>query len=173
MAQRHSPKESRVELNPKSLLEMNSRPSFPGRAEAGDTSSFLRQNQEESSSEEGRPGFWTRLRSSGEKLTGGGIRAFGKRLIQQFLRRLMWMVIRRPRLMALLHRFLRSFPRLTGPLHRLAEIVDPLAGRPYLPSGKLSKYVDLMTMTLPESSRIIYLKLRAIASDTDSWNRFE
>jgi hypothetical protein len=152
---------------------MNSRQPLPGRIETGNTSPSVRQNQAESPSEQGATGFWTRLRSAGEKLTGGGIRAFGKRLILQFLRRLMGVVMRRPRLMALAHRFLRSFPRLTGRLDRLAEIVDPLAGRPYVPSGRLSKHVDLITMTLPESSRIIYLRLRAVASDTGSWNRFE
>jgi hypothetical protein len=152
---------------------MNSRQPLPGRIETGNTSPSVRQNQAESPSEEGVPGLWTRLRNAGEKLTGGGIRALCKRLILQFLRRLMGMVMRRPRLMELTHRFLRSFPRLTGGLNRLAEIVDPLCGRPYLPSGRLSNYVDLITMTLPESSRIIYLRLRAIASDTGSWNRFE
>ncbi len=141
--------------------------------ETGETPSSVRQNEAEPSTEEGGPGLWTRLRNAGEKLTGGGIRALVKRLILQFLRRLMGMVIRRPRLMAITHRFLRSFPPLTRRFHRFAEIIDPLCGRPYVPSGRLSKYVDLIAMSLPESSRIIYLRLRAISFDTDSRNRHE
>jgi hypothetical protein len=150
---------------------MNSRRLLPRKVKTGDAPPSLSQNH--LASEEEAPGFWTRLRRKGEKLTGGGLRALGRRLVLQFLRRLMGMVMRRPRLMALAHRFLRSFPHLTGRLNRLAAVVDPLAGRSYLPSRRLSEYVDLVAMTLPESARIIYLRLRAIASEKDSWNRFE
>jgi hypothetical protein len=150
---------------------MNSRQLWPGRAKTTDVPPSVRENN--LVPEDEAPGFWTRLRKEGEKLTGGGLRALGRRLVLQFLRRLMWMVMRRPRLMALTHRFLRSFPQLTGRLNRLATTVDPLAGRPYNPAQRLSEFVDLTTMTLPESARIIYLRLRAIASDNDSRNRFE
>jgi hypothetical protein len=150
---------------------MNSRRLLTGRVKTGGAPASISQN--DLAPKEEVLGFWTRLRREGEKLTGGGLRALGRRLVLQFLRRLMAMVMRRPRLMALIHRFLKSFPHLTGRLNRLAVIVDPLAGRPYLPSRRLSEYVDLITMTLPESARIIYLRLRAIASENDSWNRFE
>lgn len=122
-------------------------------------------------SEKGRRGFLVRLRDAGERLTGGGIRALSKRLLLNVVRRLMAMVMRRPRLLALAHTFLKPFPRVTWRLNRLAEIADPFAGRVYLPSGRLSNYVDAITMTLPASARVIYLRLRAAASDTGSWNR--
>jgi hypothetical protein len=111
-----------------------------------------------------------RLREAGEKLTGGGIRALGRRLFLHFVRRSMAMVMRRPRLLAFAHTVMRRYPRVTWRLNRLAEIADPYAGRVYLPPGRLSDQVDATAMTLPASARVIYLRLRAAAVDNDSGN---
>jgi hypothetical protein len=113
---------------------------------------------------------FTRLREAGEKLTGGGIRALAKRLFLNFVRRLMAMVMRRPRLLAFAHSVMQRYPRVTWRLNRLAEIADPYAGRVYVPSGRLSDQVDATAMTLPASARVIYLRLRAAAVDNDSGN---
>jgi hypothetical protein len=115
-------------------------------------------------------GSFARLREAGEKLTGGGIRALSKRLFLNFVRRLMAMVMRRPRLLAFVHTVVQRYPRLTWRLNRLAEIADPYAGRVYVPSGRLSYLVDATAMTLPASARVIYLKLRASAVDDDFGN---
>jgi hypothetical protein len=113
---------------------------------------------------------FARLREAGEKLTGGGIRALGRRLFLNFVRRSMAMVMRRPRLLALAHTVTQRYPRVTWRLNRLTEIADPYAGRVYVPSGRLSDQVDATAMTLPASARVIYLKLRAAAVDNDSGN---
>jgi hypothetical protein len=112
-------------------------------------------------------GLWASLRETGERITGGGIRALGKLLFVKFVRRLMAMVMRRPRLMAFIYALLKPFPRVTWQFNRLAAF----ASRIYIPSGRLSKYVDAITMTLPASARMVYLKLRAATSDNGSWNR--
>ncbi|MBV9107363.1 MAG: hypothetical protein JO066_00305 [Verrucomicrobia bacterium] len=142
-------------------------------AGARDATSRFRQEQAELApvpSKKGEPSSWARLREAGERLTGGGIRALGKRLLLRFVRRLMGMVMRRPRLLALSHAILKRFPGATWWLNRLAAIADPYAGRIYIPSGRLSNYVDPITMTLSASARVIYLRLRAAASETGSWN---
>jgi hypothetical protein len=113
---------------------------------------------------------FARLREAGERLTGGGIRALGTRLFLNFVRRLMAMVMRRPRCLAFVHIVVQRYPRVTWRLNRLAEIADPYAGRVYVPSGRLSNQVDATAMTLPASARLIYLKLRAAVVDNDSEN---
>jgi hypothetical protein len=113
---------------------------------------------------------FAQLREAVEKLTGGGIRALGRRLFLNSVRRLMAMVMRRPRLLASAHRVMQRYPRVTWRLNRLAEIADPFAGRVYVPSGRLSDLVDATAMTLPASARVIYLRLRAAAVDNDSGN---
>jgi hypothetical protein len=113
-------------------------------------------------------GSFARLRDAGEKLTGGGIRALSKRLFLKFVRRLMATAMRRPRLLAFAHTVMQRYPRVTWRLNRLAEIADPYAGRMYVPSGRLSAQVDATAMTLPASARVIYLRLRAAAADSDS-----
>jgi hypothetical protein len=115
-------------------------------------------------------GSFARLRQAGEKLTGGGIRALGRRLFLNFVRRSMAMVMRRPRLLAFAHTMMKRYPRVSWRLNRLAEIADPYAGRVYVPAGRLSDQVDATAMTLPASARIIYLRLRAAGIDNDSGN---
>jgi hypothetical protein len=117
------------------------------------------------SSKKNTSNFFARLRDSGEKLTGGGIRALARRLVLQFVRRLMAFVMRRPRLLAFVHRALKRYPRVSWRLNQIAELADPYAGRIYVPSGRLSDQVDAITMTLPASARVIYLRLRAAAAD--------
>jgi hypothetical protein len=147
-----------------------------GPAEARDATSPFRQEEAELAplaSGKGKLSSLARLREAGERLTGGGIRALSNRLFLKFVRRFMAMVMRRPRLLALAHTVLKRFPRVTWRLNRLAEIADPYAGRIYIPSGRLSNYVDAITMTLPASARVIYLRLRAASSDTSSWNSLQ
>jgi hypothetical protein len=113
---------------------------------------------------------FARLREAGEKLTGGGIRAMGRRLFLDLVRRSMAAATRRPRLLACAHTVMQRYPRATWRLNRLAEIADPYAGRVYVPSGRLSDQVDATAMTLPASARVIYLRLRAAAVDNDCGN---
>jgi hypothetical protein len=155
---------------------MNSRQPLDERVETRNTPPPVGQDHTELvrlPSEEGELSLFARVRETGDRLTGGGIRALSKRLFLKFARRIMAMVMRRPRLMALVHMVLKRFPRLKLPLNPLAEIADPYAGRAYIPSSRLSNYVDSITMTLPASARVIYLRLRAAASNTGSWNRLE
>jgi hypothetical protein len=144
-----------------------------GPAEARDATSRFRQEQAELAllpSGKAQLSSWAGLREAGERFTGGGIRALSKRLFLKFVRRFMAIVMRRPRLLALAHAVLKRFPRVTWHLNRLAEIADPYAGRVYIPSGRLSNYVDAITMVLPPSARVIYLRLRAASSESGSWN---
>jgi hypothetical protein len=116
-------------------------------------------------------GIFNSVREAGERVTGGGVRALGKRLFLQSVRRFMAMIMRRPRLLAYTQRLLRPFPRITSRVQFLGALADPLAGQIYVPSGRLSHYSDAIALTLPESARMIYLRLRATVSDTASWNR--
>jgi hypothetical protein len=113
---------------------------------------------------------FARLRETGEKLTGGGIRALARRLFLNLIRRSMAVVMRRPRLVAFAHTVMRRYPRVTWRLNRLAEIADPYAGRVYVPSGRLSHQIDETALILPGSARVIYLRLRAAIAENDSGN---
>jgi hypothetical protein len=116
-------------------------------------------------------GIFDRVRETGERITGGGVRALGKRLFLDGVRRISRAVRRRPRLLAGTQRLLRPFPAVTFRLTRLALGADPFSGRIYIPSGRLSRYGDATALTLSTSARVLYLRLRAEASETGFHNK--
>jgi hypothetical protein len=87
------------------------------------------------------------------------------------VRRIMATARRKPRLMALAQSLLRFSPGITYRLNQIGALADPFAGRIYIPSGRLSRYSDELALMLPASARVIYLRLRAEASDAGSSNR--
>jgi hypothetical protein len=116
-------------------------------------------------------GLFDRVRETGERITGGGIRALCRRSFLKGVREISRAVRRRPRLLAAGQQLLRPFPNLASRLTKLTLIADPLSGQIYIPSGRLSRYSDATALTLPVSARIIYLRLRAEASDAGSWTK--
>jgi SpoVK/Ycf46/Vps4 family AAA+-type ATPase len=119
----------------------------------------------------GIPGLFDHLRETGERITGGGMRALCKRLFLNAVREISRAVRRRPRLLAAGQRLLRPFPDIASRLTKLTLVADPFSGQTYIPSGRLSRYSDATALTLSLSARIIYLRLRAEASDAGSWTK--
>jgi hypothetical protein len=118
----------------------------------------------------GLAGIFDQVRDTGERITGGGIRAMLKRLFLKAVCQISRAVRRRPRLLAFTHQLLRPMPGIAARLNRLTLVADPFAGQIYIPSGRLSRHGDAIALTLPASARIIYLRLKAEASDAGSLN---
>jgi hypothetical protein len=118
----------------------------------------------------GLAGIFDRVRDTGERITGGGIRALIRRLFLKGVCQISRAVRRRPRLLAFTHQLLRPMPGIAARLNRLTLVADPFAGQIYIPSGRLSRYGDAIALTLPASARIIYLRLQAEASDAGCRN---
>jgi hypothetical protein len=112
-----------------------------------------------------------RIREAGDRITGGGVRSLGKRLLLNLVRRFIALARHRPRLRALARPLLRLSLRVARRPNQIRSFAHPSARRIYIPPGRLSRYRDELALTLPASARLIYLRLQAEAQEAGSWNR--
>jgi hypothetical protein len=69
---------------------------------------------------------WRRLRETGDRLTGGGLRSLSKRLVTGSVRR----AVSQPFLRALSRTMLQPFPSVLARLNRLVIMPDAVGTRP-------------------------------------------
>ena len=110
----------------------------------------------------------SRVRATGDRLTGGGARALVNRIFSGLLRRAM-----RQRLLTALGRaVLRPFPGLTAKLYQLAKtegLDSEMAGRS--PAESLPCSNEPTSIPLSASAGLIYLKVKAAMSDSRAGNQ--
>ena len=123
-----------------------------------------------------------RLRETGDRLTGGGLRSLAKRVLTTSVQCSM----RNRWLLALGRAVLKPFPKLTRNLYQIAITADAVAG-PSVPSpaaappvtsppaaspaGPLPSDNADIPANLPASARPTYLRLKAAMGDSDGWRR--
>jgi FkbM family methyltransferase len=104
-----------------------------------------------------------RLREAGNRLTGGGVRAFAERTLKASLHR----AASHPRLVAIGRSVLRPFPAFATNLQRLATTPNPATIQTeHLPLGSSTD-----SDTLPASARLIYARLHKVISEGNVRNR--
>jgi FkbM family methyltransferase len=113
----------------------------------------------------------SRLHKTGDRLTGGGIRASAKRVLIASIRRSLSLAVRHPRLAAIPRGLLKPFPKLTAVLYQLVAPPDrgaaTAASAAALPVETGTAPVpseDPMVAALPASARSAFLKLKTAAS---------
>ncbi|MGA8660664.1 MAG: FkbM family methyltransferase, partial [Chthoniobacterales bacterium] len=123
-----------------------------------------------------------RLRETGDRLTGGGLRSLAKRVLTTSVQRSM----RNRWLLAFGRAVLKPFPKLTTNLYQLAITADAVArssvpspaAAPAVtsppaasPAGQLPSDNAEIPANLPASARRIYRRLKAAMADSDAWTR--
>ena len=123
-----------------------------------------------------------RLRETGDRLTGGGLRSLAKRVLTTSVQCSM----RNRWLLALGRAVLKPFPKLTTNLYQLAITADAVAGSSVpspaaapavtsppaaSPAGQLPSDNAEIPANLPASARRIYRRLKAAMADSDAWTR--
>ena len=108
------------------------------------------------------------LRKTVDRLTGGGVRSLGKRVLTAFLARAM----RHPGIRALGRGALKPFPKLAEKLYQLATTTQSLAGQS-VPPPKEPRPPECFTgpATLTASARRIHLRLRTAVSESSARTR--
>jgi hypothetical protein len=113
----------------------------------------------------------SRLHKTGDRLTGGGIRASAKRVLIASLRRYLSLAVRHPRLAAIPRVLLKPFPKQTAALYQLVAPPDraavTAASAAALPVETATAPVpseDPVVAALPASARSAFLKLKTAAS---------
>ncbi len=117
----------------------------------------------------------SRLHKTGDRLTGGGIRASTKRVLMASLRSYLSFAGRHPRLAAIPRGLLKPFPKLTAALYQVAAPPDKAAataasaGALPVETGMPPVHSeDPIAEALPSSARHVYLKLRSAASNDNA-----
>ncbi|MBV9672621.1 MAG: hypothetical protein JO076_07320 [Verrucomicrobia bacterium] len=108
----------------------------------------------------------------GDRITGGGLRAFARRRLLSVVRVWRIFVSRRPFLGKALRWLMRRSPGVEARVNRFISNLDPYAGAPaYIPNGRLAHGWDDVALTLPISARLYYLNLKAAIKDFRPENR--
>ncbi len=110
--------------------------------------------------------FFTSVRTFGDRVTGGGLRAIGRRWLGFAVRHWRAFVSRRPIFGRIVSWILRPLPGVEGFLSKLIDNLDPYTALPpYIPRNRLATYRDDVAVTLPVTARLYYLKLKAAMDD--------